>query len=767
MHHALYLCDVVRGSDGRLSSLRTVEAWTRDGGRGLAPPAIDTELLEAAELALDTGAPANLERREPEAGRWLCIHILPQGGRIGLLYEDITERQEDRERLRATADGQAFLLSLSDALRTLADAEAIQLTTARVLADRLEADRVGYAEDRGDGETVTIGLHHAVGLPSLSGVYRYTDFGREIRDAFHAGRTVVCTDIANDRSLTEAVRAAHAQLGIGSMVDVPLVKAGRLVAVFFVHLARIHAWTRAEVGLIEEVAERTWAAMERARAEAAGRDSEARYRLLFDSIDEGFCVVEVIFEGDVARDYRFLEMNRAFGALTGLVDAAGHTIRELRPRHEEHWYETYGRIARTGVPERFVHEAQSLGERWFDVYAFRVGDPQARKVAMLFKDITAQRRTEQALIEADRRKDDFLAVLAHELRNPLAPVRTGLDVLKLTPGDRDVADRTHAMMERQVGHMVRLIDDLMDLSRIARGKLQLRREQTTVNDALRGAIETTAPLVDASRHGLELQIPAEPLVVDGDPVRLTQVFANLLNNAARYTTPGGSIRVEARRENAGIRVDVDDTGIGISPGLLERVFEPFTQFRAPNGTQGGLGVGLALAKSLVELHGGTIVAQSEGTGHGSRFTVRLPAADAASATPADQPAAAARTSRRVLVVDDNRDAAEALAMLLELVGHEVHLAHDGPSAVSAADIHRPDVVLLDIGLPGLDGYEVARQLRSRPALRDTLIVALSGYGQNSDRQRSLDAGCDYHMVKPADATMLEGMIARGRAAGAP
>jgi PAS domain S-box-containing protein len=761
MHDAFYLCDVARDPEGRVSGLVVSHQWAaRAEWSPEGPPGVDGTLLAAAARCLEDGAPREHEHHAAALGRWFCIHLLPHDGRIGLLYEDITERLADRERLRAAAETQAFLLGLSDALRPLADPEAIQQTAARLLAGRLQANRVGYAEDRGDGETVTIGCHHCDGLAPIDGVFRYRDFGSDVHEAFHAGRTVVCRDTRGDETLSASVRAAHARLGIGAMLDVPLVKAGRLLAVFFVHLTRTHDWTAAEVSLVEEVAERTWAATERARADAARRTSEARYRMLFDSIDEGFCVIELLFDGETAYDYRYLEVNRAFAAHTGLVDAVGRTVRELVPDHEQHWFDTYARILRTGAPERFVLEAQGVGGRWFDVYAFRVDDPRLHRVAALFKDITEQRRTEAALLEADRRKDEFLAVLAHELRNPLAPVTTGLAVLRRAGDDAELAERTRGMMERQLSHMVRLIDDLMDASRIARGKLQLRREHASVADALRNALETTAPLIQASGHRLETDIAVEPLVVDGDPVRLAQVFANLINNAARYTLPGGRLRVTARVEGEHVRVDVEDDGVGIAAELLDRVFEPFTQFAPPGLAAGGLGVGLALARSLVELHGGTVVADSRGPGLGSRFTVRLPRVAAPARVEAGAPVIAG-PSRRVLVVDDNHDAAEALALLLGLLGHQVRLAHDGPAALEAAEAQVPDVVLLDLGLPGMDGFEVARQLRTRAALRQARIVALSGYGQASDRQRSKEAGFDHHLVKPADVDALAAAIAGG------
>jgi signal transduction histidine kinase len=348
----------------------------------------------------------------------------------------------------------------------------------------------------------------------------------------------------------------------------------------------------------------------------------------------------------------------------------------------------------------------------------------------------------QALRETDRRKDEFLATLAHELRNPLAPIRNALQILKMPRVDAGTAERSREMMERQVHHLVRLVDDLLDVSRVMRGKIELRRERVELATVVARAVETVQPLVDAQGHELAVSLPTESLPIDADPVRLAQVVGNLLTNAAKYTEPHGRIWLTAERENGTAVLRVRDTGIGIAPPMLPRVFELFVQVdHASTKAQGGLGIGLTLVKNLVEMHNGAVEATSEGLGRGSEFVVRLPLSAQALdqdqgggvGSQADQPPS--HSGYRLLVVDDNHDAAESLAMLLKLQGHEVRVAFNGMAALEMTKTYTPDVVFLDIGMPGMDGYEVARRLRQQPGLEKTVLAALTGWGQKEDRRR--------------------------------
>jgi signal transduction histidine kinase len=370
-------------------------------------------------------------------------------------------------------------------------------------------------------------------------------------------------------------------------------------------------------------------------------------------------------------------------------------------------------------------------------------------------------RTE-ALRENDRRKDEFLATLAHELRNPLAPVRTAVQVLRMNGPPTPELQWAREVIDRQVQQMARLIDDLMDLSRIRQGRIELRRGHVELAKVVMGAVETSRPLIDEGGHELTLALPPGDLIVDADEVRLTQVFMNLLTNAAKYSEKGGRIDLRAQRQGSDVVVTVKDTGIGIPPAKLQAIFEMFSQVEtALSRSRGGLGIGLCLVKQLVEMHGGSIEARSEGPGRGSEFAVRLPVAVEQTFLrgASDEGDADLVSQLRVLVVDDNRDAASSLAMLLKVMGNDVRTAHDGEEAVHAASEFRPDVVLCDIGLPKMNGYEVARAIRERPWSKHMALIAVTGWGQDEDRRQSEEAGFDRHLVKPVDPQTLMKLLA--------
>ena len=365
-------------------------------------------------------------------------------------------------------------------------------------------------------------------------------------------------------------------------------------------------------------------------------------------------------------------------------------------------------------------------------------------------------------------KDEFLAILGHELRNPLAPLRNAAAILAARAADDPAIERIQRVIERQVRHMVRLVDDLLDVSRITRGRVELRRERVAIADVVARAAEAARPLMEERGHELSVRVPPEPVAVDADPVRLEQIVSNLLQNAARYTEGKGHVAVGVAKEGGEAVIRVSDDGIGIAPEMLDRVFELFVQGERPrNRSAEGLGIGLTLVRNLVELHGGRVEARSDGPGRGSAFTVRLPLAGPAPPDvpekPRPIPAAGRHTpgsTRRVLVVDDNVDAAESLAVVLRDSGYDVATAHDGAMALAAAAETAFDFVFLDIALPdGLDGYEVARRMRGDPRLRDVTLIALTGFGQEEDRRRAVDAGFDHHLVKPADPEGVRALLA--------
>jgi signal transduction histidine kinase/ActR/RegA family two-component response regulator len=383
----------------------------------------------------------------------------------------------------------------------------------------------------------------------------------------------------------------------------------------------------------------------------------------------------------------------------------------------------------------------------------------------LRNSVEMQQQMRDALTESDRRKDEFLATLAHELRNPLAPVRNASHILKARMPPTPELQWARDVIDRQVTQMTRLIDDLMDVSRITRGTFELRREHVALDEVVRVAVETSRPIIEASGHELLVELPPEPINLDADVIRLAQVFSNLLNNSAKYTGPGGRIAVTAERDGNMVSVAVQDSGVGIPTAMLTRVFEPFTQLdNSLERTRGGLGIGLALAKRLVEMHGGAIEAHSQGTGQGSRFVVRLPVSARQSAvrpSVLEGPgpvSSVSRGRRRILVADDNNDSATSLSILLNDAGYDIRTAGDGVQALETAAQFRPDIALLDIGMPKLNGYEVARQIRNQPWGRHVLLIALTGWGGAEHRQQTAQAGFDHHLTKPVDPAALTRLL---------
>jgi len=412
--------------------------------------------------------------------------------------------------------------------------------------------------------------------------------------------------------------------------------------------------------------------------------------------------------------------------------------------------------------------------KWWDVVITRTTSPDGRQAHLLaiLRDVTDSKHAEEQLrrlaadlAEADRRKTEFLATLAHELRNPLAPIRNGLNVMRLGGDSPAAVGKVRAVMERQVSQMVHLIDDLLDIARISGGKLELKRQRCDLSAILAAAVETSLPLIEAGQHTLGLDLQNASLMLDADAARIAQVVSNLLNNAAKYTPPRGHIRLALARDAGDAVITVSDSGVGIAADALEGVFEMFSQIgRTVDRSQGGLGIGLSLVRRMVELHGGTVSAASPGANAGSVFTVRLPlagmpASEAAAPQDARPRPADAEAGVKVLVVDDNIDAAVTLSMLLETSGYSTHVAHDGHQALAAVHDFLPRIAFLDIGMPGMSGYDTARAIRAVPALAGMTLVALTGWGADSDRQRSKEAGFDHHLTKPVPLAVVEELLA--------
>jgi signal transduction histidine kinase/ActR/RegA family two-component response regulator len=533
---------------------------------------------------------------------------------------------------------QAFQLELADRLRSLTSPDDIVAMSSAILGRHLDVSRVLYAEVNDAEGTFFIRRDWTShGLPSIAGIVRrLEDFGPEITAALRAGQAVPIHDVTLD-ARTAAHADAYALIGVRSNIAIPLVKCGRLLAVLGLHHAESHRWTDSDIQLAQDMAERTWSAVESARAQA-----------------------------------------------------------ELR--------------------------------------------------------------------EASRRKDEFLAMLAHELRNPLAPISAAAELMAMTQLDEARLKQTSQVISRQVSHMTALVDDLLDVSRVTRGLVTINKSPQDVIGIVSHALEQVRPIIEARRHHLVTDIAPEPAHVLGDQKRLIQILTNLLNNAAKYTPEGGAIHLRMAVRGAQIELSVRDNGIGIAPELQPRVFDLFAQAeRTADRSQGGLGLGLALVKSLVELHGGTVRCFSQGLGKGSVFTVCLPRAMDGDMLPdcrqSNRDVLPAKNKLRVFIVDDNADAARMLALLLEASGHHVTVEHESHRALEHARLAPPDVCVLDIGLPDMDGYELARCLRVQPETAKAILIAVTGYGHAQDRNSALAAGFDHHLVKPVDASRLIALLA--------
>jgi PAS domain S-box-containing protein len=488
------------------------------------------------------------------------------------------------------------------------------------------------------------------------------------------------------------------------------------------------------------------------------RSPDALYRVMVEDMKEG--AVALLPSGVV------LYCNRHFARMMKVEREAvlGGSIRQFVPDESRPFFAALeGPPADGTAREELALQASDGALVPVYVTASRIPVEGQDALCLIVADLTERKRQEELIAEA-RRKDEFLAMLAHELRNPLAPIRNAIQVLNLKgPGDPEL-QYARGVIERQVTQLTRLVDDLLDVSRITRGKVKLRLEEVDLAGVIARAVETARPVIDARRHELTIALPPGPLRVRGDVTRLSQILGNLLNNAAKFTPEGGQVRVAVESRGGEALIRVRDSGEGIPADMITKVFDLFTQVDTTVGrSQGGLGIGLTLVRSLVEMHGGAVAVHSDGPGKGSEFTVRLPLLTAPWPGAEGGRAAAPRAPppgapRRVLVVDDSRDAADSLALLLRCWGHEVRTASNGPAALAEAASFRPHVVLLDIGLPGMSGLELARKLRQLPGLEGVALVALTGFGRDDDRRRSLEAGCEHHWVKPVDPVVLESLL---------
>jgi PAS domain S-box-containing protein len=804
---------------------------------------------------------------------------------VGTVIDITAQKEEQRTRL-AAALRDRLRARLADALRLPGDPHAIRAESQRLLEDHFDAGRVRFHHRLRDDGGEQSSLRELI----ASADDELGQAGESAVQVLQDGEPLVVPDIATSPLLDEAARAHFIRRGIGAFVVVPLCKPEQPIFLLSVWMPAPRGWCPDEVALLGEMAERIWGASQRARTAVALRHSEERYRTLFESIEQGFCVFEVLFDDSgTAVDYRFIETNPAFARHTGLENAIGRTARELVPDLEPHWIALYGRVALTGTSHRFVQGSDALG-RWFEVAASRVGDPAEHKVALLFNDITEARRAERALRdseerfrtladhmsqlawmadesgrifwynrrwydytgaspaemqrmgwagvlhpdhverveqslasawasgepvedhfllrrhdgqsrwflsrvepiseaggervrrwlgtatdvteqyiaeqqlrESDRRKDEYLAMLGHELRNPLAAIHSATELVRIIRGEDSRLDHAIGVLQRQSSHMVRLVEGLLEVSRIARGKITLERSRLDLREVIANVVGDRAG--EVALRGLRVSITSlsRPLWVLADRARMVQIFDNLLGNSLKFTQTGGRIDILLAAEDADAVVQFRDTGVGIRPDRLAEIFEPFHQeVQDADRAGGGLGLGLALAARLTQLHEGSLEARSEGLGRGAEFIVRLPSTTIDEVDPvSDEPVARDRgRSLALLVVEDNADAARMLCYVLQTQGHDVTIAPTAPYALDMLRQEMRDLVICDIGLPGMSGYDFARAVRGDPALQSIPLVAITGYGQTEDRRRSRDAGFDAHLVKPVEPEVLDELIER-------
>jgi PAS domain S-box-containing protein len=655
----------------------------------------------------------------------------------------------------------AFELAMADALRPLTSSEDVIEVASSLLGEELGTERVMYGEVDDAENTFSVARDwHRRGRASLGGsTFPIDAFGPEVARLGRAGEVIVVTDVRLDPR-TAAFHQAYAGLDVAACLLVPLVKAGRLLAFLALGRENPHHWSEAEIALARSMAERLWTTVDLVRAHAALREERDRSKTVFDSIAEGLVLLD--------RDWTVLQMNPQ-----GLRQSQRTAAQAIGRNHWEVWPEAVGtdtfhmyhRVMRERVPGRaeYRREMSDGSESWSEVRAYPTRDGG---LVAFFLDITERKLAEEKLRAADQRKDEFLAMLAHELRNPLAPISAAADLLRIGRMDEARVRQSSAIIGRQVRHMTSLVDDLLDVSRVTRGLVTLARAPVAARTIVDEAIEQVRPMFEARRQRLAVDIAAPDATVLGDKARLVQVLANLLGNAAKYTPEGRRIEVSAGAARGQLLLTVRDEGIGMERALTAQVFDLFTQAeRSSDRSQGGLGLGLALVKNLVELHGGTVACSSPGPGLGSTFEVALPLMEienmtaGASTAPRACEAPAATGKLRLLVVDDNVDAAGTLGMLLAACGYEVAVENDSRAALARARSQAPHAALIDIGLPEMDGNELARRLRADPATRAIVLVAVTGYGQEQDRRAALDAGFDHHLVKPVDMDKLAGLLA--------
>lgn len=673
--------------------------------------------------------------------------------RLNAVLEDKVRSLEKAERR------QQFQLDLAERLRPVAPQQDVARSACQLLGEFLGVSRVVFCDVDDAHDTFLVRCEWLRGgIKSITGASRaLDDFGADNIAVLRAGAVFACDDTASD-SRTAPFVPAYAKIDIAASLAIPLIQAGKLTIVLNVQHAAPRHWSAEDIELAREMAERTWSAAESARAQAELRQERDQSHYIFDNMAAGFCMID--------QHWRVVHMN-AEGLRLGqrsAFDAIGNN-------HWEVWPETVGtpleavyrRVLATGAAETLEQDVplSASTNAWLEV---RVHRTLSGDLAVFFHDISDRKNIETTLTEVARHKDEFLAMLAHELRNPLSPICAAAELLSVATLDQARVHQISSVIKRQGAHMTRLIDDLLDVSRVTKGFVTLHNAAHDVKSILIDAIEQTGSLLEARSHRLAVQLTPESTWICGDRARLVQVLGNLLSNAIKYTPEHGHIDLVLAATASEIIVTVTDDGIGMAPALVARAFDLFSQAeRSSDRVQGGLGIGLALVKSLVELHGGSVLAFSAGAHAGSRFTVTLPRLTVHERWGQNNVASSVTAPPKalnIMIVDDNVDAADMLALFLASAGHTVTVDYFPRKALERARVAPPDVCLLDVGLPEMDGNALARELRSLPQMNAAVLVAVTGYSQPEDKEAAFAAGFDHHFAKPVDCDKLTALLER-------
>lgn len=716
------------------------------------------DVFTSGEPHVLKGRPAKLQRTPGAELEEVFIDVVYQpiinanGTVTGIFVEgnDVTAQYQAQR-------NQTFLLELADQLRPLSDPQDIVYTASELLGKYIGSSRVVFAEIVDDDKFLVRKEWVHQGISSMAGELRQlNDFGPDIIRTLRSGQFIVADDILSDEH-TRPHAEAYAKISIRAHLAIPLVKNGRLVAILGVHKSAPHHWPESHIHTAREMTERTWAAIENAQAQTELDVVRNQSSYVFNTMTEGFAVVD--------RYWNIVQMNAAGNRIASFNpdETIGRNYWDIfSPLIKDEWFSVYEQVKTTRVSAIVEHDYEyPNGEKsWIE---FRIYPALDGGLAFFFRDINKRKDYENKLKEADRRKDEFLAMLAHELRNPLAPVSAAADLLRLTHMDENRVKQTSEIIARQVKHMTGLIDDLMDVSRVTRGLISLENETLDVAAIINNAIEQVRPLIEARAHHLSINLPTESICVKGDHKRLVQVITNILTNATKYTPESGKIELTVNLHDEDVVLSIKDNGVGMAKEMVGRVFDLFAQAeRTSDRSVGGLGIGLALVKSLVNLHHGTVTAHSDGIGLGSEFKIHLPLVKPLavhvekSKIQHIQPAS---KTLQIMIVDDNQDAADMLAMLLEITGHDVVVENSSKRALERAYLQAPDVFLLDIGLPDMDGIELARHLRSNSTTSNAILIAITGYGNEQDRKNTASAGFNHHFVKPVDTEKLISLLA--------